>query len=217
MVVGLDHKPVISYCMKRLKLFTYSRGGGFVHPYEMGANVYCESIHDEEASEAARRFVQQARYSGPITIEFRRSSVDEKLTFIKADPRFVRATSLSTAIGLDVPTALYRVFHGQRVEAPSDYPDGYAWIWTIWYAEALWRNRANQSVRRELGNLMRTLRNVKSYAYWDWRDPMPFVEDVRRWGALWVGRRFGRKRQHETDTKPPRKGTIPKAARAAGA
>ena len=57
--------------MKRLRLFTYSRGG-FVHPYELGANVYCESVHDDEAIDAATRLVRATGYVGVITIEFRR-------------------------------------------------------------------------------------------------------------------------------------------------
>ena len=129
MVVNHDHAPVLSYCVRRLKLFTYSRGGGFVHPYELGANVYCESVHDPEARDAAARFVKEAGYTGSITVEFRRSSIDDRLTFIKADPRVVRATALSTALGLDVPLAAYRVAVGRTVESTEDYPDHYAWIW----------------------------------------------------------------------------------------
>jgi hypothetical protein len=55
MVVNKNHEAIVSYCVRRLRLFTYSRGGQFVHPYVLGANVFCESIHDEEAIEAARR------------------------------------------------------------------------------------------------------------------------------------------------------------------
>jgi hypothetical protein len=133
MVVDHDHEPVLSYCVRRLKLFTYSRGGGFVHPYELGANVYCESVHDPEARDAAARFVKEARYSGPITVEFRRSSIDDRLTFVKADPRVVRATALSTALGLEVPQAIYRVAVGRMVAAADGYPDHYAWIWLTPY------------------------------------------------------------------------------------
>ena len=180
MVVGHDHEPVLSYCVRRLKLFTYSRGGGFVHPYELGANVYCESVHDPEASDAAARFVKEAGYAGPITVEFRRSSLDDRLTFIKADPRVVRATALSKALGLDVPRAIYRVALGRTVAAPDGYPDHYAWLWLAPYLATLWRNRRNAAVRHELFSLVRNLRNLKAEAYLDWRDPVPFLMD-------WVG------------------------------
>ena len=60
MLVDHSQTPVIAYAMKRLRLFTYSRGG-FVHPYELGANVYCESVHDDEAIDAATRLVARDR------------------------------------------------------------------------------------------------------------------------------------------------------------
>ena len=192
MVVGHDHEPVLSYCVRRLKLFTYSRGGGFVHPYELGANVYCESVHDQEARDAAARFVKEAGYSGPITVEFRRSSIDDRLTFIKADPRVVRATALSTALGLDVPQAIYRVATGRRVAAADGYPDHYAWIWLTPYLQTLWRNRGNAAVRRELFSLAGNLRNLKAEAYLDWRDPIPFLMDCSALLRRRVPRRLDR-------------------------
>jgi hypothetical protein len=76
--------------------------------------VYCESVHDDEAIEAATRFVHEARFYGAITVAFRRDVRDEGLTLIEVDPRVVRATSLSTALGLDVPAALYDVIHRCR-------------------------------------------------------------------------------------------------------
>jgi predicted ATP-grasp superfamily ATP-dependent carboligase len=198
MVVDRNHEPVLSYCVRRLKLFTYSRGGDFVHPYELGANVYCESVHDSEASDAAARFVKQARYSGPITVEFRRSSVDDRLTFIKADPRVVRATALSTALGLDVPLAIYRAALGRAADAAASYPDHRAWIWLNPYVRTLWRHRGNQVVRQELVNLARNFRNIKAEAYLDWRDPKPFLMELARSNPTGLRRRardlIGRRR-----------------------
>ena len=203
LVVDHAHEPVLSYCVRRLKLFTYSRGGGFVHPYELGANVYCESVHDPEAREAALRFVKEARYAGPITVEFRRSSIDDRLTFIKADPRVVRATALGTALGLDVPGAVYRLALGEAVAYPDSYPDHYAWIWLAPYVRTLWRNRGNRAVRRELVSLARNLRNIKVDAYLDWRDPMPFVMGLARSSSSKIGRQartlIGRSRLPATD------------------
>lgn len=181
MVVNREHEAVVSYCVRRLKLYTYSRSGGYVHPYELGANVYCESIHDEEATEAASRFVRQAAYYGVITVEFRRDPSDGALTLIKADPRFVRATSLSTALGLDVPTALYRLFTDGQVETSRHYPDCVAWLWLVPYLETLWANRSNRPVRQELFALVRKAHRVKALAYLNTHDPMPFLQDLAPW------------------------------------
>jgi len=76
MVVDREHVPVVSYCVKRLQLYLYALDSGFIHPYELGANVYCESVRDDEAVEAATRFVRNAAFYGAITVEFRRDARD---------------------------------------------------------------------------------------------------------------------------------------------
>jgi D-aspartate ligase len=194
----VDHRqtPVIAYVMKRLRLFTYSRGG-FVHPYELGANVYCESVHDSEAIDAATRLVQAIGYVGVITVEFRRDSRTGRLILLKADPRFVRATGLSTALGLDLPTALYGLFveridraGSARVDAaPPAYREGVAWLWATMYLENFWDNRDNRSVRYELLTLVRNVRRVKSLAHLSLRDPLPGLMHVQWRGRVWAADR----------------------------
>jgi predicted ATP-grasp superfamily ATP-dependent carboligase len=151
----------------------------------MGANVYCQSTHDEEAEEAAKRLVRRARYYGPIAIEFRRDPADESLVLIKADPRFVRATRLSAAIGLDLPLAVYNVSAARPLAAARSYPDGVGWIWLTAYLTTLWENRADRSLRHELFSLLRNLSKVRAVAYLDLRDPWPFLVSLRRWAWQW--------------------------------
>ena len=195
MLVDRDHAPVIAYAMKRLRLFTYSRGG-FVHPYEVGANVYCESLHDDEAIDAATRLVRATGYVGVITVEFRRDARDGRLMLLKTDPRFVRATSLSTALGLDLPTALYRLFAegaGSAAAAAhagrAAYRQGVGWLWATMYLESFWDNRKNPAVRRELLTLLRNLHRVKALAHVSLGDPLPGIMHVQWRGRVWLADR----------------------------
>jgi predicted ATP-grasp superfamily ATP-dependent carboligase len=174
MVVDRDQKPRLTYCTQRLKLQLYSRGG-FVHPYELGSNVYCESVRDDEAIEAATRLVKATGYWGLITIEFRRDPRDQKLILIKADPRVVRATSISTALGMDTPTALYRLSVEGRLEAPESYPLGVGWIWETALLETLWDNRDSQSLRHEFAGVARKFKRIKSFALFSRDDLRPFL------------------------------------------
>jgi len=166
MAVGRDHKPVLAYCVRRLKLQLYAKGR-FKHPYELGANAYCESVHDPEAIEQATRFVAEAKFVGAITVELKRDAVDGRLKFIKADPRFVRATGLSTVLGLDLPRAVHEVFSGANRPAarPADYAAGVNWIWLEAYAYSLWKNRRDISLTRELWSLLKRLPKVRAWAY----------------------------------------------------
>jgi len=188
MVVDRSHTPLLAYCAKRLKLQRYSRGG-FVHPYELGSNVYCESVYDEEAIAAAARLVKAAGYYGLITVEFRRDSRDQRLILIKTDPRFTRATSLSTALGMDTPTALYRLAVDGKIEARQTYPEGVAWLWETAYLEAVWNNRDDRPLRQELLALGRSVRRIKAFAYLSFQDPLPFLMQAQWRARAWTWER----------------------------
>jgi len=195
MLVDRDHEPMLSYCVKRLKLYTYSRGGGYQHPYELGANVYAESIHDEEAVEAARVFVNRARFYGPITVEFRRDARDSKLKFIKADPRVVNATSLSTALGMDIPLAAFRYFAENRRSEEPDYRDGVVWIWLDRYIRTLIKNRRESPVRKQLVAALRRLPRLRAFGFLSLTDPKPMF---RTWQKEWQTRFGSRRRGNPT-------------------
>ncbi|HEY1373805.1 MAG TPA: hypothetical protein VGH50_15140 [Candidatus Binatia bacterium] len=194
MVVDRSGEVSALHAIRRLKLFTYSSGGRFLHPYSLGSNVFCESAHDDEAAAAATRLVRHLGYFGPITLEFRRDSTNEKLVLIKADPRPVRATVLSRALGCDVPLALYRVFTGGKAEAAPAYADGVAWLWVSQYLSSLAANRNNRPVARELLALLLNFRRVKSMANYSSGDPLPLLVELKRYSFAFARRRLSRLR-----------------------
>jgi predicted ATP-grasp superfamily ATP-dependent carboligase len=178
LVVDRSLEPVVAFATRRLRLYRYARGGGDQHPYEMGANVYCESVHDPEAIDAATRLVRRLKLYGVSTVEFRRDSVSGALTLIKIDPRVVRATSLSPSLGLDVPAALYRTYAlGQPIQ-PRDYPDRIRWMWVDHYLHAVAQHATWRSVPRDLVALLRTAPRVRALAFLSWRDPLPFLTSL---------------------------------------
>ncbi len=165
MVVDHDHHPTISYSVKRLQLYPYRKVLEGAHPYELGANVYCESARDDEAVEAARRFVHRAQYYGAMTVEFKRDSRDGSLYLIKADPRVVNATSLSAALGLDIPTTLYHVLTDGQLSVSPSYRDGVGWIWLDRYLRTVLVNRYHSPVRKQLWTLLKRSDRIKAFAY----------------------------------------------------
>ncbi|HEY7040345.1 MAG TPA: hypothetical protein VID28_15905 [Methylomirabilota bacterium] len=185
LVVGRDHEPVVAYCVRRLQLRLYASDSRFVHPYELGANVYCESVRDDEAVEAATRFVRATRFYGAITVEFRRDARDEGLTLIKVDPRVVRATSLSSALGLDVPAALYDAFTAGRPPRVTTYPERVAWMWPAWYLHTVGQNRGRASITRQLWAVARNAHRIRAFAYLSVRDPRPALADLASFGRHW--------------------------------
>jgi predicted ATP-grasp superfamily ATP-dependent carboligase len=179
LVMARNSDPVVAYGLQRLTLYTYRSDrcrapGAVTHPYELGALVYCESRHDSEALDKAIALAKAAGFYGTVTIEFRRNVANGQLTLIKCDPRVVRATSLSTALGVDVPTALYRTFIGSSSERKLSIRDGVGWLWFSQFVEALWDNRHEIEVRHELLNLFPRIWRIRSFAFVSITDPLPF-------------------------------------------
>lgn len=189
MIVDRSQTPVLTYCTQRLKLQLYSRGG-FVHPYELGSNIYCESTRDVEAIDAARCLVKTTSYYGLITLEFRRDPRDQRLFLIKADPRVVRSSSLSTALGLDTPTALYRLSVDGKLNAPQTYPTGVGWLWETALLETVWDNRDRHSMRQEMVAVARNFDRIKAFAYFSPSDPLPFIMHAQWRTRTWIWRRM---------------------------
>jgi D-aspartate ligase len=194
MVVSPRDEIVLSYCVRRLRLATYKIGAGYVHPYELGSVVWCETVHDPDALEAARELVKRLRYTGLITVEFRRDPQDNSLYFMKLEPRPVRATSLSRVIGMDIPTALHAVFAGGVPKVADDYPDGIGWLWIQACAVSLIRNPHN--TRRDVLRVLRNSHRIKALGE-DLFDPLPAVIEnagiIGRRVARDLRRLFGRK------------------------
>ena len=93
MVISPAGECVLAYCVRRNRLATYKLGAGYVHPYELGSVVWCETTHDNEALDAARELARHFEYTGQITVEFRRDPRNGSLYLMKIEPRPVRATS----------------------------------------------------------------------------------------------------------------------------
>ena len=175
MVVGKDHAPIFAHCIQRRKLQLYAAETSFTHPYQLGANAYCENVEDSEAREAACKLAARARYRGVVTFEFKRSTVDGKLYVIKADPRFVRATRLSVALGQDLPLVLYEdhLVSNRTVPGTAMPKQRAGWIWLEAYLVSVWGNRKQCSLLREGLRLAGRLLRTRACAYFTWRDPLP--------------------------------------------
>jgi len=180
MVAAKNFEPVVIYCVKRLKLYTYSREEGFKHPYELGANVYSESTYNSEAMESAKKLIKEAKYYGPVTVEFRKNSNTGELKLLKADARVVNATSLSTSLGLDIPLAIYNTFIGKEIKYPINYPEGIAWLWEDRYFRTLLKNRHITPVRKQLLDVLKRIYRIRAFGFLSLRDYKPLVRTLKK-------------------------------------
>jgi predicted ATP-grasp superfamily ATP-dependent carboligase len=98
----------------------------------------------------------------------------------------VRATSLSAAVGIDLPAALFRVFTAQPPTVAKAYPDGVAWIWlSAFFAtvreQGLWAQWRLRALLRDSGR-------IRAAAYFSRHDPMPFIIDSSKSAGRFIRR-----------------------------
>jgi hypothetical protein len=175
LAVGPGGAPLGGFCVRRLAMDVYAEGDVGAHPYVMGGNAFCETAHDPEAYAIADRLARAMGLAGAVTIELKRHAATGELHLIKADLQWARAMALSGPAGVDVPLAVFRAFTGQPVDLPSGYPDGVGWCWGAAYGVGLLRGRRRRPMARELAALWRRRRQIGAWAYWDRRDPLPFL------------------------------------------
>jgi predicted ATP-grasp superfamily ATP-dependent carboligase len=173
MLVDQSRMPVLAFCTHRL-----------------GSDVSCESVKDAEAIETAARLLHGIEYVGLVTLEFRRDPRNGRLTLIKADPRVIRPTSLSSALRMDTPTALYSLAVSGRVNASAAYEEGVGWLAETTLFETLWANRDARPLGKELLRIWRRRGRIRAFAYFSLRDPLPFLVHAQWRGRVWLWSRI---------------------------
>jgi predicted ATP-grasp superfamily ATP-dependent carboligase len=189
-VVDRNHEMVLAYCLRRRTLASVDTGDRFVHPYDLGWTSHCVSAIDPDAVAAARTFLRRVKFVGIAVVEFRRDARDGGLVFVKLDARIDRAVTLGTALGADVPRAVYDVFVQGASPTPSAYPSGLRWVWLSRYVTDVLKNRHRIALGGELRTLLAAARQARAFAYLGHDDPRPFLDDLWRWVRSW-GRRAG--------------------------
>jgi predicted ATP-grasp superfamily ATP-dependent carboligase len=189
-VVDRSHEMVLTYCLRRRTLASADTGDRFVHPYDLGWTSHCESAADPGAVATARTFLRHVKFVGIAVVEFRRDARDGGLVFVKLDARIDRAVTIGTALGTDVPRAVYDVFVQDTPPAPTAYPGGVHWVWLSRYITDVLLNRHRVALGAELRTLVAAARSARAFAYLGRDDPRPFLHDLWRWVRSW-GRRVG--------------------------
>lgn len=180
-VVDRSHEMVLAYCLRRRTLASADTGDRFVHPYDLGWTSHCESAADPGAVAAARAFLRHVKFVGIAVVEFRLDARDGGLVFVKLDARIDRAVTIGTALGTDVPRAVYDVFVDGTPPAPSAYPAGVHWVWLSRYMSDVILNRHRVALGAELRALVDAARRARAFAYLGRDDPRPFLHDLWRW------------------------------------
>ncbi|MGH8642679.1 MAG: polysaccharide deacetylase family protein [Burkholderiales bacterium] len=148
-----------------------------LHQYRPGYGVMCFGRSEENDAVAALtlRLLRALQYRGLASLEFKRGALDGRYYFIEMNPRLPWYNSLFLDAGVNLPYLAYRDLAGGPRPQPAmaRQRDGVHWI--SFKLNLGWLLMSPGKVRARLLSWLRSLGRARSYAWFDWRDPMPFL------------------------------------------
>lgn len=178
-----DGAPLRTFTMRKMHQY----------PVGYGVTTFGRAEPIPEASEATLRLCRHLGLTGFVSVEFKMHPVERRYYFIEANPRLPWYNALFLSCGVNFPMLAVQDLSGEDPTTTPALPSGGV-RWMYFRNElAGWSTRRAQGgepLRGVLVNLART----RSFAYWDPKDPMPFLMASRGfagWALSRIGRRLG--------------------------
>ena len=124
--------------------------------------------------QAACRLLERLDYRGLASIEFKYSPLDGRFYFIEINARLPWYSSLFAHAGVNLPALAFDDLAGEPAPSPLPLPrEGVYWMCVENTAKAVLstEDRLARPWLRFLADVCVT----QSFAWWDWRDPLPFL------------------------------------------
>jgi predicted ATP-grasp superfamily ATP-dependent carboligase len=143
---------------------------------DYGATCFGISERHLALEEGTRAFLDNIRYQGFAALEFARSRDDGKAYFLELNTRTYYHNQLFADAGVDLTQVAYLSTTGNHDKikfALRSQREGLIWL-------DFRRDYQSMRLKRKQGRItafgwMRSLLSARSFACWNWRDPVPFV------------------------------------------
>lgn len=166
---GEAAEPLIEFTSRKLRQW----------PIRSGVGCLAEEIPQEEVRETANRLLEPLGFRGLCSLELKRDSEDGNFYIIEAN--IGRPTGRAAHVegcGVEMLLTMYCDLLGMPLPECRTQPfEGRKWInirRDTLSAAAYWR-RGELTIR----DWYRSIRGVSSFALLSWRDPWPFLTDVK--------------------------------------
>jgi D-aspartate ligase len=148
-----------------------------IRDYDHGVGSLVEAIPAEEALSAARRIVTAADYVGLAATEFKRHSDTGELWLIEMNVRVPQYFGVYDAAGIDAAWRLYAALAG-RLEGAQPRGRASVKVWMPQHDLHVVRQMRRSASLSTL-QFMWSLRGVRDFGAFSWRDPRPGIEVLR--------------------------------------
>jgi predicted ATP-grasp superfamily ATP-dependent carboligase len=164
-LVRASGEPGAVFCARKL------------HQYPPGYGVMCfgRSEENEAPTAQAVRLLDWLQYRGLASLEFKYRVEDGRYYFIEMNPRLPWYNALFFDAGVNLPYLTYLDLTGDRRSEPMEVRQRNGVYWISFKLDAGWFARTWSKGRVRLLAWLRSLARARSYAWFDWRDPKPFL------------------------------------------
>lgn len=169
--------PLVHFTMRKIHQF----------PPGYGITTLGVSERNEELVACTEQFLRHIGLVGFASVEYKRSIDDGRYYFIEANPRLPWYNSLFLASGVNFPAVALGCQHDRAAAFPENRcrKDDIQWLY-FRNELAGWWSRKKTPDGESLGDLLRSVRRSRAFAYWSLADPLPFImasADFLRWSV----------------------------------
>lgn len=148
-----------------------------IYPPGAGVGALVTSKRMPEPEKLARQILSALGYTGFAILQFKRDVLRKRFELLEINCRYSTWTELPSRAGCNFPLAAYAAITGEPMPR-LEQREGVAWL-------DFERDREGMSTYRASGewtwwSYLKSLRPVRSWAYFSWSDPGPFLRKVRR-------------------------------------
>jgi predicted ATP-grasp superfamily ATP-dependent carboligase len=117
-------------------------------------------------------------YRGLGSLEFKYRSSDHRYYFIEMNTRLPWYNGIFDDAGVNLPYLTYLDLSGKSDEFELQTTQQQVIAWTSYRKYSAWYKETRTAHPISFWNWIWTIKRVRSYAWWNWRDPAPFVASL---------------------------------------
>jgi D-aspartate ligase len=164
------------------------------YPAGYGSMCYGRTEPNETLANEALKLVRALGYRGLGSLEFKYRKKDGGYYFIEMNTRLPWYNGIFADAGVNLAHLAYLDATGQAEPSRSMPKQRENTAWISFHNYSQWRREMRNGAAAPFSRYLSAVTGAQSYAWWNWRDPGPFLAScwlaVRRWAGA-VLRRSG--------------------------
>jgi predicted ATP-grasp superfamily ATP-dependent carboligase len=175
MICDHNSDPILIYSTRRVKEYPTTVNYTPIE-LKLGKTVCVEEYFDSEAIDFATKIAKQVKRNGLFFVEFKRSSLNNKLYFIKFQTRCKDVMTLSKKLNQNLYILQFKFYANLPISSEKYIYESRIWLWTLEYLKAIKYEKNNRLKFLNFFTFLNLLLfRKKIFAYFKWQDPLPIL------------------------------------------